>query len=57
MSDHTSSARSWSRVDGVDILRGLAIAFVLLNHVNMRLYLAQIPYTQGLPSRLISSLV
>jgi peptidoglycan/LPS O-acetylase OafA/YrhL len=28
-----------------------------LNHVNMRLYLAKIPYTQGLPSQLVSSLV
>jgi peptidoglycan/LPS O-acetylase OafA/YrhL len=28
-----------------------------MNHVNMRLYLAEIPYTQGLPSQLASSLV
>jgi len=27
--------RSWTRIDGVDILRGLAIFFVLMNHVNM----------------------
>ena len=31
---HTSS---WKRLDGVDLLRGLAIFFVLMNHVNMRL--------------------
>jgi peptidoglycan/LPS O-acetylase OafA/YrhL len=49
--------RSWSRLDGVDILRGLAIFFVLMNHVNMRLFLAKIPYTQGLPSQLVSSSV
>jgi peptidoglycan/LPS O-acetylase OafA/YrhL len=41
----------------VDILRGLAIFFVLMNHVNMRLFLAKIPYTQGLPAQLVSSLV
>src|SRR6202007_3388021 len=49
--------RSWTRLDGVDILRGLAIFFVLMNHVNMRLFLAEIPYTQGLPAQLVSSLV
>src|SRR6201996_8963502 len=50
-------SNSWSRLDGVDILRGLAIFLVLMNHVNMRLFLAKIPYTQGLPSQLVSSLV
>jgi peptidoglycan/LPS O-acetylase OafA/YrhL len=49
--------RSWSRLDGVDLLRSLAILFVLLNHVNMRLFLAHIPYTRGLPSQLMSSLI
>ncbi len=48
---------NWPRLDGVDILRGLAIFFVLMNHVNMRLFLAKIPYTHGLPSQLVSSLV
>jgi peptidoglycan/LPS O-acetylase OafA/YrhL len=46
-----------SRLDGVDLLRGLAIFFVLMNHVNMRLLLAHIPYTQGLPQQLVSALV
>jgi peptidoglycan/LPS O-acetylase OafA/YrhL len=41
----------------VDILRGLAIFFVLMNHVNMRLFLADIPYAKGLPAQLITSLV
>ena len=50
-------SHSWARLDGVDILRGLAIFFVLMNHVNMRLFLAKIPYTQGLPPQLASSLV
>jgi len=53
----TEGSHSWARLDGVDILRGLAIFFVLMNHVNMRLFLAKIPYTQGLPSQLVSSLV
>jgi peptidoglycan/LPS O-acetylase OafA/YrhL len=49
-------ARSWARLDGVDLLRGLAIFFVLMNHVNMRLRLAGVPYTAGLPEQLVSSL-
>ncbi len=53
----TIRSRSWMRLDGVDALRGLAIFFVLMNHVNMRLYLAHIPYTAGLPEQLVSSLV
>lgn len=53
----TDGTHSWTRLDGVDILRGLAIFFVLMNHVNMRLFLADIPYTQGLPAQLVSSLV
>ena len=47
----------WKRLDGVDLLRGLAIFFVLMNHVNMRLRLAKVPYTHGLPDQLVSSLV
>jgi peptidoglycan/LPS O-acetylase OafA/YrhL len=50
-------ARSWARIDGVDMLRGLAIFFVLMNHVNIRLLIAKVPYTQGLPDQLVSSLV
>jgi peptidoglycan/LPS O-acetylase OafA/YrhL len=53
----TNASLSWARLDGVDILRGLAIFFVLMNHVNMRLFLAKIPYTRGLPSQLVSSFV
>src|ERR1700728_5421653 len=51
------SARSWSRVDGIDLLRGLAIFFVLMNHVNMQLLFAHVPYTRGLPKQLVWSLV
>jgi peptidoglycan/LPS O-acetylase OafA/YrhL len=50
-------ARSWSGVDGIDLLRGLAIFFVLMNHVNMQLLFAHVPYMRGLPKELMSSLV
>jgi uncharacterized membrane protein len=51
-----ANSRGWTRLDGVDLLRGLAIFFVLMNHVNMRLFLAKVPYTHGLPKQLVSSL-
>lgn len=51
------TGRSWTRIDGVDILRGLAIFFVLMNHVNMRFLGAKVQYTHGLPRQLVSSLV
>ncbi len=50
-------APTWSRVDGIDLLRGLAIFFVLMNHINMQLLFADVPYTRGLPGQLVSSLV
>jgi peptidoglycan/LPS O-acetylase OafA/YrhL len=50
-------AHSLGRLDGVDVLRGLAIFFVLMNHVNMRLFIAEVPYGQSLPAQLLSSLV
>jgi peptidoglycan/LPS O-acetylase OafA/YrhL len=53
----TKPARNWTRLDGVDLLRGLAIFFVLMNHVNMRLQGAKVPYTQGMPDQLVDSLV
>jgi peptidoglycan/LPS O-acetylase OafA/YrhL len=43
------SGRSWERLDGVDLLRGLAIFLVLMNHVNMRLLSADVPYANGIP--------
>ena len=45
------------RLDGVDALRALAIWFVLMNHVNIRLLIAKVPYTRGLPDQLVASLV
>jgi len=56
-SETRKSAHSWTRLDGVDLLRGLAIFFVLMNHVNMRLLGAKVPYTHGLPPQLVYSLV
>jgi peptidoglycan/LPS O-acetylase OafA/YrhL len=50
-------ARDWARLDGIDLLRALAIFFVLMNHVNMRLLGAKVPYTRGLPAQLVYSLV
>ena len=44
--------RSWNRVDGIDLLRGISIVFVLMNHVNMRLLFAKVPYTAGLPEQM-----
>ena len=54
---HANPARSWTRLDGVDLLRGMAIFFVLMNHVNMRLMSAKVPYTAALPRELVSSLI
>jgi peptidoglycan/LPS O-acetylase OafA/YrhL len=51
------AARKLPRLDGVDLLRGLAILFVLMNHVNMRLLGAHVPYSKGLPPQLTYSLV
>jgi peptidoglycan/LPS O-acetylase OafA/YrhL len=50
-------ARSWTRLDGVDLLGGLAIFFVLMNQVNVRLALAKVPYAANLPRELVESLV
>ncbi len=45
------------RLAGVDILRGIALFLVLMNHVNMRLVIAKLPYTEGLPDQLVDVLV
>ncbi len=55
--DSSNPTRRWTRLDAIDALRGLAIFFVLMNHVNMRLRIARIPYAEGLPHQLVSSLV
>lgn len=52
----THEAPAPRRVDGIDVLRAAAIFGVLMNHVNMRLVLARIPYAAGLPEQLVSTL-
>lgn len=48
---------NWKRLDGIDLLRGLAIFFVLMNHVNIRLLGAGVLYTKFLPAQLVHLLV
>jgi peptidoglycan/LPS O-acetylase OafA/YrhL len=55
--ESSHAAPGWKRLDGVDLLRGLAIFFVLMNHVNIRLLIAKIPYTAKIPALLVPSLV
>jgi peptidoglycan/LPS O-acetylase OafA/YrhL len=57
MTPPANPKRSWTRLDGVDLLRALAIFFVMMNHVNIRLLLAKVPYTVGLPAQLVRSLM
>jgi len=56
-SPHRNPAKSWTRIDGIDCLRALAIFYVLMNHVNMRLLGAHVPYLKTLPPQLAWSLV
>ncbi len=51
------AGRSWGRVDGVDVLRGMAILFVVLNHVHMRLLLAHVEYVSGFAKRIVAAFV
>jgi peptidoglycan/LPS O-acetylase OafA/YrhL len=46
-----------TRLDGIDLLRGLAIFFVLMNHINIRLLGANVLYTRLLPAQLVHLLV
>jgi peptidoglycan/LPS O-acetylase OafA/YrhL len=48
--------REANRLDGVDLLRTLAILFVLMNHVNVRLSISKVPFKQGLPNNLVHAL-
>jgi len=50
-------SKNWKRLDGIDCLRALAIFYVLMNHVNMQLFFARVPYTRGLPEQLVNALV
>ena len=53
----SAPVRSWTRLDGVDLLRGLAIFFVLMNHIHIRLLGADVLYTKYLPNQLVHFLV
>ena len=55
--NESPAGRGWARLDGVDCLRALAIFYVLMNHVNMRLFLSKLHYLDGVPKQLASSLV
>ena len=59
MTSPVSTIRSGTskRLDGIDLLRGLAICFVLMNHVNIRLLGAKVLYTKFLPTQLVHLLV
>lgn len=46
-----------NRVDGIDLLRGLAIFYVVMNHVNIRLHGAHVPYSEGIPKEVMIALV
>jgi peptidoglycan/LPS O-acetylase OafA/YrhL len=50
-------SRGWARVDGIDLLRGAAIFFVLMNHVNMQMLFAKVPYLRGMRAQLVYTLV
>src|ERR1700731_3401984 len=56
-SEPAPRALTSKRVDGIDLLRGLSIFFVLMNHVNIRLLGADVPYTELLPAQLLHALV
>lgn len=57
LQDATNQTGNWKRIDGIDLLRGLAIFFVLMDHVHIRLALARVPYTKFLPAQLAHFLV
>lgn len=52
----SSSSLNKGRIDGLDLLRTLAILFVLMNHIAIRLGGAKVPYRQGMSSTLVHDL-
>jgi hypothetical protein len=57
VSESAPRALTWKRLDGIDLLRGLSIFFVLMNHINIRLLGADVPYTELLPAMFFLSRV
>src|SRR5258706_7158044 len=55
--ESTIQTASWKRLDGIDLLRGLSICFVLMNHISIRLLGAKVLYTKFLPAQLAHILV
>src|SRR5580658_4200102 len=45
------------RLAGIDVLRGLAIFFVLMNHVNIRLLINKVLYRKGIPPQVLQAWV
>ncbi len=45
------------RVDGIDCLRALAIVYVLMNHIGLRLLFAHVPFLRQVPPWLNTALV
>ena len=48
----TPSSVGFSRLAGVDVLRGLCVLLVLLNHIKLRFLLNDLPVPDALPARL-----
>jgi peptidoglycan/LPS O-acetylase OafA/YrhL len=57
LSESAPRPLAWKRLDGIDLLRGLSIFFVLMNHINIRLLGAGVKYTEVLPAQLVHILV
>jgi peptidoglycan/LPS O-acetylase OafA/YrhL len=57
LSEFAPRPLTWKRLDGIDLLRGLSIFFVIMNHINIRLLGADVPYTELLPAQLVHFLV
>jgi len=52
-----TQTRNSGRIDGIDILRGFAIFFVVMLHVHVHLVLDQVHYGRGIPRDVLRALV
>ena len=53
LSESAPGPLAWKRLDGIDLLRGFSIFFVLMNHINIRLLGAHVRYAEVLPAQLV----